>query len=192
MQIKIKKFSIVCSLAMTLPVFAAPLLQAAQAGVSSCDPPEEAFAREVQKTIERFQAVEPRTAELFRSAYGYVVFPRIEKGAAVIGGAYGEGLVYEGGKVVGQAKTTHITFGVQVGGGTYSEVIFFEHAETMNQFKGSEVMTSSQAAVAGAADSASVHGRDRLGLSVFTMGRTGVFLDASAGARKLTICSLAR
>jgi lipid-binding SYLF domain-containing protein len=134
--------------------------------------------------------LEPRTVDLFRSAYGYAVFPRIDKGAAVIGGAYGQGLVYEGGRLVGQAKTTHVSVGVQVGGGTYAEVIFFQNAETMSQFKGSEVMTSSQAAVAGAADSASVHGRDRPGLSVFTMGRTGVFLDASAGARKVTFCPL--
>ena len=149
---------------------------------------QEEFVTQVQQTIERFQTVEPRTTDLFQTAYAYVVFPRIEKGAAGIGAASGDGLVFENGRLTGSARMSQVSLGVQVGGGTYAQVIFFENRETMNQFLRNDIMATSQATLWRAEDTESVHGSDRPGLLVFTMGRTGVFAAASAGAERVSFC----
>jgi len=39
-----------------------------------------------------------------KNAYGYAVFPIVGKGGIGIGGAYGKGQVYRGGKVTGEVK----------------------------------------------------------------------------------------
>ena len=62
----------------------------------------------------------------FSKAYGYVIFPNVGKGGLGIGGASGNGAVYQGGKLVGSAKLTQVSIGLQAGGQAYREVIFFE------------------------------------------------------------------
>ena len=54
--------------------------------------------------------------KLFAGAYGYAIFPNVGKGAVGIGGASGNGIVYEQGKMVGKAKMSQVTVGFQVGG----------------------------------------------------------------------------
>ena len=62
---------------------------------------------------------------LFASARGYVIFPNVGKGGLGIGGAAGNGAVYENGVLIGMAKMKQLTIGFQWGGQAYREVIFF-------------------------------------------------------------------
>ncbi len=182
MQMSMKTVQFLCFLVMASLVFS----------VSPCFAWGEDMTDEVQQTIERLQLVEPQTTELFETAYGYMVFPRIEKGAAIVGGAYGEGLVYENKKLVGYAKMTHLTLGVQIGGGSYSEVIFFENEAVMHPFRDSETIASKQAAAFGPHDTDSANLSDRPGLKSFTLSGTGAFAEASAGLKKVTLVPLER
>jgi len=75
--------------------------------------------------IEVFQkssAVQP----FFKNAYGYALFPTIGKGGLGIGGAYGKGQVYHGGKVTGTSSLLKVSIGFQAGGQAFSEIIFFQ------------------------------------------------------------------
>ena len=45
-------------------------------------------------------------AKWFINSYGYVIFPNVGKGGIGIGGAAGNGIVYERGKMVGKARMT--------------------------------------------------------------------------------------
>jgi lipid-binding SYLF domain-containing protein len=73
-------------------------------------------------------------APLFASAYGYAVFPTIGKGGLGIGASHGKGLVYQGGKAIGETSTTDISIGFQAGGQAYSQVIFFEDKASLDKF----------------------------------------------------------
>ena len=68
----------------------------------------------------------PAVQPFFNNAYGYAVFPTVGKGGLGIGGAYGKGQVYQGGKVTGTTKLMKATIGLQAGGQAFSEMIFFE------------------------------------------------------------------
>jgi len=105
-----------------------------------------------------FIKTDPKMAGNFESAYGYVIFPNVGKGAVGVGGASGNGVAYEQGAKVGMAKLTQVTIGFQWGGQAYSELIFFEDKETLDRFKANKVEFSAQvsavAATAGALASA--------------------------------------
>ena len=73
-------------------------------------------------------------ANMFESAYGYALFPTIGKAGFVVGGAYGEGRVYEQGKHIGNTSMTQATIGFQLGGAGFSQVIFFEDKRALDEF----------------------------------------------------------
>src|SRR5262245_44918441 len=70
----------------------------------------------------------------FDKAYGYALFPTIGKGGLVVGGAHGNGRVYEKGKYVGDTTLTQLSVGFQAGGEAFSEAIFFEDKPTFDKF----------------------------------------------------------
>jgi lipid-binding SYLF domain-containing protein len=59
---------------------------------------------------------------LFANSYGYVIFPNVGKGAIGVGGAAGNGIVYQGGSMIGKAKMKQVSVGFQFGGQAYREI----------------------------------------------------------------------
>src|SRR5687767_5399854 len=82
---------------------------------------------------------------LFDNSYGYVIFPNVGKGAIGIGGAAGNGIVFEKGEMVGAAKMKQLSIGFQLGGQAYREVIFFEDEAALNRFKENNFEFAAQA-----------------------------------------------
>lgn len=107
-----------------------------------------AQANKFTDTIDIFkksEAVQP----FLRSAYGYAIFPTIGKAGIGIGGAYGKGQVYHGGKCTGQARLFKATIGFQLGGQAFSEIIFFKDKRAYDEFtSGSFEFDASASAVA--------------------------------------------
>jgi len=121
---------------------------------------------------------------LFGKAYGYVIFPNVGKGGIGVGGAAGNGAVYLGGKLIGMAKLTQVSIGLQLGGQSYREVIFFENKETMDRFKENRVELSAQVSAVAAASGASANAKYVEGVMVFTMQKGGLMYEASVGGQK--------
>ncbi len=71
---------------------------------------------EVKEAIATFIEKDPDMKEWFSSSYGYVVFPNVGKAGLGIGGAHGNGLVYEDRKLVGKSELKAVTVGLQLGG----------------------------------------------------------------------------
>src|SRR5690606_40007861 len=74
----------------------------------------------------------------FRNSTGYVIFPNVGEGGFILGGASGNGAVYENGNLIGMADLKKVDVGCQLGGQALIEVIFFETEESLNEFKRSE------------------------------------------------------
>src|SRR5436853_6655800 len=72
-----------------------------------------------------FIRMDPSMSARFSNAYAYVIFPNVGKGAIGIGGASGNGVAWEHGRMAGKAKMTQLSIGFQWGGQAYREVIFF-------------------------------------------------------------------
>jgi len=120
----------------------------------------------------------------FNNSYAYVIFPKIGKGALVVGLAGGKGLMFRNGSPQGEATMSQVTIGFQAGGQAYSEVIFFENKVSFDYFTESKyefaAQVSAVAAIAGA--SADVAYKD--GIAVFTLAIGGLMYEASIGGQK--------
>ncbi|NLG19543.1 MAG: hypothetical protein GX556_19650, partial [Fibrobacter sp.] len=83
----------------------------------------------------RLQEKHKDIKEKLQKAYGYAVFPSVGRAGVVLGGAYGQGEVFEGGKPVGFATMSQITVGVQVGGQTFTQILTFGNQKSFENFK---------------------------------------------------------
>jgi len=133
-----------------------------------------------------FIKTDPSMASLFASSYGYVIFPNVGKGAVGVGGAAGNGAVYEKGKIVGGAKLRQVSVGLQVGGQSYREIIFFENKTSLDHFKNNKVEFSGQVSAIAAKANASANVQYRDGVAVFTEGKNGLMVEAAIGGQKFS------
>ncbi len=121
---------------------------------------------------------------LFSTSYGYVIFPTVVKGGMGIGGAVGNGIVYEKGIPIGKAKLTQLNVGAQLGGQAYREVIFFETKSDLDRFKENKFEFSAQASAAAATAGVSANVSFKDGVLVFTQLKGGLMYEASIGGQK--------
>lgn len=121
---------------------------------------------------------------LFSNSHGYVIFPNVGKGAIGIGGAAGNGILFENGTPVGSAKMKQVSIGFQFGGQAYREVIFFENAEALDRFKQNKFEFAAQASAVAVTKGASTNVKYRDGVMVFTQEKKGLMYEASVGGQK--------
>ena len=62
--------------------------------------------KQAMAAIAEFKRADPGIDRFFKEAYGYAIFPDITKGGIGIGGAQGDGVVFEQGQSVGSSEMT--------------------------------------------------------------------------------------
>src|SRR5690348_13797467 len=123
---------------------------------------------------------------LFANATGYVIFPNVGKGAVGVGGAAGNGILFEKEQTTGRASLKQVSIGFQFGGQAYREVIFFENHAALDKFKQNKFEFSAQASAIAATEGASANVKYANGVMVFTQGKGGLMYEASIGGQKFT------
>jgi lipid-binding SYLF domain-containing protein len=154
--------------------------------VKSQDESQEKLISESKDSKASFLKADPSMEKFFKSSPGYVIFPDIGKGALIVGGGGGKGVVYEQDKPVGTAKMVQITVGAQAGGQAYEEIIFFENKAALDRFKQDKTEFSAQTSAIAAASGASADANYREGVIVFTKGKGGLMAEASIGGQKFS------
>ena len=137
-----------------------------------------------EATASRFRSEDPRTRSFFDNAYAYVVFPKITQGGVGIAGAYGRGVVYQGGRMVGYAGMTQGTIGAQIGGMSWSEILFFENRWAFDKFKSGQFAASANASYAGPKQGGTNALNYSEGVMIFTMDTRGFAVAAAVGAQQ--------
>ena len=136
--------------------------------------------------IAEFKNADPSIEAFFNNSHGYAIFPEITKGAVGIGGAGGDGVVFEKGQSIGSSSMSQVTIGLQLGGQTYREAIFFKDQAALDNFKqGNYELAAGASAVAvksGAAKTADYS----QGVAIFTMAKGGLMFEAAIGGQKFT------
>jgi lipid-binding SYLF domain-containing protein len=145
-----------------------------------------AAEKKAHEAIAEFKSADPGIDTFFNKAYGYAVFPEVTKGAVGIGGARGDGTVFEAGKAVGATTLTQVTVGLQLGGQTYREVIFFKDKDALDSFKKGNYEVSANASAIAVKDGASKTAGYNQGVAIFTMGTGGLMFEASIGGQKFS------
>src|SRR5262245_56534748 len=70
---------------------------------------------EAASALKRMNDEDPGVNALVRRGYGYALFPTVTKGGLVVGGAHGQGVLYEQGRHTAYCDLTQATVGAQVG-----------------------------------------------------------------------------
>ncbi len=165
-----------------------------------------AVADSYSKAISVFkqsEAVQP----FFNNCYGYAIFPTIGKGGIGIGGAYGEGRVYQGGAFTGTTSLAKVSIGFQLGGQAFSQIIFFQDKRSYMEFIGGEfefdASASAVAITAGVQGKAGTEGATGSatagpatgvqaktsyykGMAVFVHSKGGLMYEAAIGGQKFS------
>jgi len=141
---------------------------------------------DVAKAILAIKRADPGIEAFFNSAAGYAVFPSVGKGAFVVGGAYGRGLVIVGEQVDGYTTVTQATVGLQVGGQKYAMFIFFKDDVAIGNFKRGNFEFSAQASAVAVTAGASADTSYDKGVAVFTQAAGGLMAEASVGGQQFT------
>ena len=155
----------------------------AQGKVGGWDPET---IRKAEETIAAFTHADSGLRPFLEKAHAYAVFPSIGKGAIGIGGAYGSGVVFKGGKPVGETTLSQITIGFQLGGQAYSEIVFFETKPAFEQFITGRFELAAQASAVAVHTGASADLAYSDRIAIVTMAKGGLMYEASVGGQKFS------
>jgi lipid-binding SYLF domain-containing protein len=140
-------------------------------------------AKEVAAAVANFKT-DADVAKWFSAAYGYAVFPSITKAAVVVGGAAGNGQVFEKGAYIGDAHVSQATVGAQLGGQSFAEVIFFETKAALDHFKDNKFEWSAGLSAVAAGEGKAKDAKYANGVAIFTHAKKGLMAEASVGGQK--------
>ncbi len=105
-----------------------------------------------QSNISRFQELDsrantalqflrasvPPSAELIELSSGMLIMPLVTKGAFLLGGAFGEGVLRVKDQTVDYYSSVQFNYGFQFSAQQYSSVLFFLNANSLEKFRTSE------------------------------------------------------
>jgi len=136
--------------------------------------------------LDRFKTEDPTVDPFLSHAAGYAIFPSVGKGAAVVGGAYGRGVLYQHGQMVGYCDMTQASVGPQLGGQKYSELIVFETPDALNRFKQNDVTFAANASAIALKSGGAASAKYENGVAVFTRADTGLMAEAAIGGQRFS------
>jgi len=83
------------------------------------------ISHDAKSTLKELCAESASARAMGKKAKGILVFPSIVKGGFLVGGQYGEGSLFKGGKISGYYSTIQMSYGLQAGIQEYGYVLFF-------------------------------------------------------------------
>lgn len=88
---------------------------------------------ESRDALNRLYAKNPFAKELASKAEGILVFPEITKGGFVVGGAWGDGALYERGQSAGYYRSISASWGFEAGLQKYGYALFLMDQNAINK-----------------------------------------------------------
>ena len=126
---------IVSSIVLAAVLCCGPSVQAQQAASSppAAKAPATALSRDSRAALNRLYAKSSTAKALGERAIAILVFPDIKKAGFVIGGQYGEGTLFKGGKPAAYYSTKGLSYGLQAGVQKFGYAMFFMNDEALRQ-----------------------------------------------------------
>lgn len=172
------------SLRTSVGLAAAGFVFALLAGTAAAKDSDSKMIAEADHALATLQKTDPGLKPFLSKSAGYVVFPGVGKGGLGVGGAHGDGVLYERGKPVGTASLTQVNIGLQAGGQKFTEVIAFESERDLAKFKEGNFAFSGNVSAVALKSGVSAAAKFENGVAVFTAGEKGLMYEASVGGQK--------
>ena len=144
---------------------------------------------DVSAAVEVFKT-NPNLKPFFEQAHGFAVFPSIKKAGFGIGGATGNGQVFEKGNLIGNTKVTQLSLGLQLGAQAFKEIIFFKDTQALNRFTRGNFEFGAQASAVALTAGVAVEVEYSDGVAIFTETNGGLMYEASIGGQKFSFTEI--
>jgi len=154
-------------------------------------PPTRASREDLKESaveaLRQMKFEDPTLAPTFlEPAHGYVIFPSVAKGAYVLGGSYGRGIVYRQGTPIGYADITQATLGFQFGGQTYMELLVFQDEAALQRFEEGRLSATANLSAVILKTGAAASARYTEGVAVFVRPVGGAMIEAAVGGQQFS------
>ena len=143
-----------------------------------------ALMADAQRAKATFTANNANLEQLFANAQGYVIFPNVGKGAYILGGAAGNGVVYQNGNAIGLAELRQLDIGLQIGGQAYREAIIFQTQAALDKFKEGNYKLTGDATAVIVEQGKSKAVDFTNGRAIVIMPKAGAMVGISVGGQK--------
>jgi lipid-binding SYLF domain-containing protein len=84
-----------------------------------------------KRALDALVAKIPAAKQVSQKAVAVLVFPEIYKAGLMVGGQFGEGVLWKGGKPVAYYNNSGASYGLQAGGQKYGYAMFFMNAQAL-------------------------------------------------------------
>jgi lipid-binding SYLF domain-containing protein len=119
-----------------LPRLAATVCLLLSASVFAAD--RGALDRDARAALQKLTSTVPAAKSLAGSAAGVLVFPKITKAGLGVGGQYGDGVLFKGGKVAGYYNNSGASFGLQAGAQQFGYAMFLMNDKAVGVLSANE------------------------------------------------------
>jgi len=136
-------------------------------------------------TLGEMFARDPGLRTVTQDAPAYAVFPSIGKGGVLVGGAYGQGILYEGGVATGYVSLQQASLGAQLGGQTFAELLVLRNPADIDAVKAGRFTVGADAGVIVLSSDAAAHAGVDSAASVFVLPRGGLMVEVSISGQQL-------
>src|SRR4030095_16689934 len=127
------------------------------------------------------ETTDPTLGPWLRTMVAYAVIPEVKKGGVIAGGAYGRGVVYQNGAVIGFCDVSQQTIGAQFGGQTFTEIVAMQTADALQRFKTGNTWFDAHASAVAVNAGASASTKFMNGVAVLISDEQGLMAEASVG-----------
>lgn len=142
------------------------------------------LSRRADATLETMKSRDAGLAPVLARAAGYVVFPYIGKGGMIVGGAFGRGILYQGGHQVGFVKLEQAKLGALLGGESFAELLVLDNPYTVLQLKKGDYKLGGNIGATVLTQGAAAAGTLESGTSAFIMPLGGAMIDVSVDGQR--------
>ena len=97
-----------------------------------------ALERSARSAYQKLITRVPAAKALSGDALAVLVFPKITKAGLIVGGQYGDGVLFKAGKVAGYYNTAGASYGLQAGAQKYGYAMFFMNEKALNSLNSNE------------------------------------------------------
>jgi lipid-binding SYLF domain-containing protein len=91
-----------------------------------------ALERDARTVLQKLTATVPAAKSLSKDAVAVLVFPKITKAGLVVGGQYGDGVLFKAGKTAGFYNTSGASYGLQAGAQQYGYALFMMNDKALS------------------------------------------------------------
>lgn len=145
----------------------------------------ESLQASARATLDEMIARNPGIQDTIRNVPGYAVFPSIGKGGVLVGGAHGQGILYEHGVPTGYVSVQQASIGAQLGGQTFAQLLVLRTPEQVANLKAGRFTAGADLGVVVLSQSASTQTNFNPNASVFVIPRGGLMVDISVNGQRI-------